>query len=147
MLYLIDNSDQASLAEWGIDERDPTSDRRVVEYCYSLSSAQLASPHSSRPAYQAAFGERLPPEVIAGRQRGFQGADWTELYRPEFVRPTLMRYAESPLVAELLDLGAAERLFEQWPAAGSGSREHIALYGQHVLNTVALAGFIAQHFD
>ena len=147
MLYLIDNSDQASLAEWGIDERDPTSDRRVVEYCYSLSSAQLASPHSPRPAYQAAFGERLPPEVIAGRQRGFQGADWTELYRPEFVRPALMRYAENPLVAELLDLVAAERLFEQWPAAGSGSREHTAVYGQHLLNTVALAGFIAQHFD
>lgn len=147
MLYTIDNSDQASIAEWGIDPRDPTADRRVVEYCFSLSSAQLASPTSPRPAYEAAFTGRVPAEVIAGRRRGFQGADWVELYRPEYVRPALADYARNPVVADLIDLDAAERLFNQWPQFGSGSRDNIAIYGQQLLNTVALAGFIAQHFD
>lgn len=146
MIYQTDNSDQAILAEWGIDERDPTADRRVVEYCYSLTASQLLSPFSPRPAYQAAFGDRVPAEVMEGRRRGFQGADWLELYCPDYVRPALLAYARNPLVADLIDIPAAERLFAQWPSEGSRSAETLQ-FGRHLLNSVALAGFIAQHFD
>ena len=146
MLYQMDNSDLATLAEWGIDERDPTSDRRVVEYAFSLAAGQLLSPASPRPAYQEAFGARLPPAVVEGRRRGVQGADWLELYRPDYVRPALRAYARNPLVAELIDMQAADRLFAEWPKVGAGSLATL-FAGQHLLNTVALAGFIALHFD
>ena len=119
----------------------------ILEYCYSFAGPQLFSPASQRPAYEAAFADRLPREVIEGRRRGFQGADWLELYHPDYVRPALLGYAQNPLVAELIDLEAADRLFAEWPAAGCGLSENLWLYGQHLLNTVALAGFIALHFD
>ena len=146
MLYRIDASELAMLAEWGIDVRDPTGDRRVVEYAFSLAASQLLSPRSPRPAYEAAFGARVPAAVVEGRRRGVQCADWLELYRPDYVRPALRAYARNPLVAELIDTDAAERLFASWPDQGAGSRA-ILYESQHLLNTVALAGFIALHFD
>ena len=147
MIFAIDNADQVGIAEWGIEERDPTADRRVVEYCYSLTTVQLVSAESPRPAYEAAFSDRVPREVIAGRRRGFQGADCYEIYRPEFIRPLLADYARNPAVAELIDFDAAERLMSRWPTSGSETRADLALFAQHFLNTISLAGYIAHHFD
>lgn len=147
MIYRTDNSDQSLLAEYGIDERDPTADRRVVEFCYSLTSSQLLSANSPRPAYEAAFADRLPQVVIEGRRRGYQGADWLELYRPEYVRPALLDYARNQIVAEFIDLKAAERLFREWPTSGSGLGHNLRLFGNHLLNAVSLAGFVARNFD
>ena len=147
MIFAIDNADQVGLAEWGIEGRDPTADRRVVEYCFSLATSQLLSADSPRPAYNAAFSDRVPREAIEGRRRGYQGADWYQLYRPEFVRPLLAHYANNSVVAELIDFDAAEQLLSQWPTHGSDSRADLALYAHHVLDTVSLAGYVARHFD
>ena len=146
-LYETDNADLTGIASWGVEQRDPTSDRRLVEFCHSLAARHLASSDTPRPAYAAAFADRVPPAVIEGARRGFQAADWLEVYRPEAIREALASYAANPLIGDLFDLDEAGRMLDCWPRHSGYEADILQVYGQHLLNTVALAGFIAQHFD
>ncbi|WP_353204855.1 asparagine synthase-related protein, partial [Sphingomonas sp.] len=67
---------KGNLAQFGIDERDPTSDRRLIEFCLSLPADQLLKDGIERPLFTAAMTGLVAPDVIAGKLRGLQAADW-----------------------------------------------------------------------
>lgn len=145
-LYSMETGVSIGVPQFGVDLRDPTSDRRLMQFCDSLSPAQLISAGTPRPTYAAAFADRVPDTVIEGKRRGFQGADWFETYPPAELRAAFARYAANPIIDELIDLGQINRMLDSWPTNGGYRMDNIIIYNQRLLNTLALASFINVHF-
>ncbi len=146
MLIGHDDAELMTVGQWGIEVRDPTADRRLVDYCFSIPSQQLVSAKSQRPAFDAAFRRRIPAGVISSRLRGFQTPEWYELYTQERVRFAFSDYGKNSIVKELIDLKQICRLIDEWPTGGWGSRSVLNAYRNSLLGTLALAGFIDVHF-
>ena len=67
---------KGTLAGWGIDLRDPTADRRLIEWALSVPDEQYILEGKPRSLARRAFADRLPPELIGEQRRGYQAADW-----------------------------------------------------------------------
>ena len=72
---------KGTLAGWGLDWRDPTADRRLVELCLRIPDAQFLRGGRMRGLARDAFADRLPPTVLEESRKGLQGADWYESLR------------------------------------------------------------------
>lgn len=147
MLLCRDNAEKMSLAVFGLDLRDPTSDRRLVELCLSFPPDRLASAKwAPSPVYEAAFKDRIPARVLYNRNRGYQGADWFELFSKAEVGETFRRYGKNSLVKELFDFAAIDRMIASWPDKGSRDGASLLPYRNQVLPALGLADFIELHF-
>jgi len=146
MLFGQDNASKMSLVRFGIDKRDPTADRRLIEYCFSLPIEALLSGEQARPLFEDAMADRIAPEVLSSRLRGYQAADWHETITKSAVSNRFKRYKGHPLVRELLDVDHIQSVIDAWPTSGWGDRKIMSLYRNDVLGAVSLADFIAVHF-
>lgn len=72
------NYNKGSLAGWGIDVRDPTADRRLVEFCLRVPPDQYLRNGIRRAMARNAFADRLPARIVNERLKGYQAADWHE---------------------------------------------------------------------
>ena len=70
------NFNKAVLAKYGIDTRDPTADRRVVELCLSLPLDEFLDTGGPRRLAQRLLQGHVPPSLLAERRKGVQAADW-----------------------------------------------------------------------
>jgi asparagine synthase (glutamine-hydrolysing) len=117
-LLSIDNGDwwNGGVAGWTIDERDPTADRRLLEFCHALPPEQFLRDGQTRVLYRRAFVDRLPAAVLEARLRGRQNAGWQEgLNAIRDVLPErLESMKHSPLAGRLLDVPRLERLIDEW---------------------------------
>jgi len=132
-------------AAWGVEYRDPTADRRLIDFCFSLPAEQLVSPQSARPVFDAAFRGLVPDEVLRNRLRGQQSADWFEHFHKHHIREALRGYGGNPFVAELLDLDYVLGLLDAWPEPGTRPLQ-ISADVSTVLAAFSLANFIDLHF-
>lgn len=132
-----------SLAEWGVEERDPTNDRRLVEFCFSLPPEALLDGGERRPALRRALRGRVPDAVLEQRLRGQQMPDWYEQIRGDEVKAFARVQAESGLAGSLIDLDAVEQAARSWPTSGWEARPVIYLYRMHLLRTLAAASFVS----
>lgn len=96
---------KGQLAAYGVDEREPTTDRRLVEFALGLPPELLLRQGQPRWIYHQAFADRVPAEIRAERRRGYQSADWlTRLKRgKERLMAQVDRFAAYPAVNGLLD--------------------------------------------
>jgi asparagine synthase (glutamine-hydrolysing) len=140
----IEAEDRYSRANQGIDRRDPTGDRRLVELCHSLPVDSLIGATEARPAYAAAFANRLPLELV-GTKRGYQAADWFETISPVEIRAAFERYAVHPLVQQFFDLPAVKSAIGCWPTQSGYSHSTYNRCDQ-LLRALALASFMNAHF-
>jgi asparagine synthase (glutamine-hydrolysing) len=93
---------------YGIVRRDPTSDKRVMEFCLRLPPEQLVKDGVERSLIRRALVGILPDKVRLNQSvRGAQGADWIQRLRPEWprLRDELARRLESPTLATYIDKG------------------------------------------
>jgi asparagine synthase (glutamine-hydrolysing) len=72
------NYNKGMLAGWGLDWRDPTADRRLVEYCLSVPMEQYLGAGERRWLGRRALSDRLPAAVLDAKDRGYQAVDWHE---------------------------------------------------------------------
>ena len=112
------NAYKGVLAEWGLSVRDPTADRRVIEYCLAVPAEESVRGGVPRSLARRAFADRLPPEVTGFRLRGYQSADWYEALdraRPEIEEEVaaISRCAEA---AEALDMDWLKETLASWPS-------------------------------
>jgi asparagine synthase (glutamine-hydrolysing) len=70
------NYTKGTLAGWGVDLRDPSGDRRLVEFCLRVPAGQFLHAGVPRALARDAFADRLPAEVVSERRKGYQAADW-----------------------------------------------------------------------
>ncbi len=131
-----------SLAEWGVEERDPTNDRRLVDFCFSLPPEALLDGGVRRPALRRALAGRVPDPVLDQRLRGQQMPDWYEQIRGDEVQAFARAQAESGLAGPMIDLEAVAEAARSWPTSGWGERPIVYLYRMHLLRTLAAASFV-----
>lgn len=135
------NYRKRSLARWGIEERDPTADRALVEFCFSLPAEAYLKDGVRRPAMRHALATRLPSEVMNLKLRGYQLADWYEHITAEEVRSHVRRlqaHGDSGIV----DLQALEAAAASWPTDGWANRPIIYFYRSKLLRAISAENFI-----
>jgi asparagine synthase (glutamine-hydrolysing) len=91
---------------YGIVRRDPTGDKRVIEFCLRLPPEQLVKDGVGRSLIRRALAGILPDKVRLNESvRGRQAADWVQRLRPEWphLRDELARRLENPSLAEYID--------------------------------------------
>jgi asparagine synthase (glutamine-hydrolysing) len=114
------NSYKGILAEYGLSVRDPTGDKRVIEYSLATPVEEFVRGGVPRSLARRAFADRLPPEVTASKVRGYQAADWHEgLDRAradvELEVASIARCAEA---AGALDIGWLKDAVDSWSDDG-----------------------------
>jgi asparagine synthase (glutamine-hydrolysing) len=134
-------SRKAALAQ-GLEERDPMSDRRLIEWSLGLAPERLLDMGEWRPLARAGLTDRLPQSLLNARLRGLQAADWYENLRSEDAATSLEEVAGSSTVQELLDLPALRAAISDWPTGGWSEDRTAATYRLGLLNALAVAHFI-----
>lgn len=105
---------------FGVEARDPTADRRVMDLCLSIPEDQFLRNGEPRALIRRAMAGILPPEILAERRKGLQSADWHLGFtaaRPEMLRE-IERLEASPMARRCLDLPRLRRTLEDWPTGG-----------------------------
>jgi asparagine synthase (glutamine-hydrolysing) len=142
----VDPADYAkgTLARWRIDERDPTADRRLVEFCLSVPDAQFRLRGIPSSLARRAMADRLPPAVLRERARGLQAADW----HSGFADPkselggAVARLAQCRETTRLLDIPRLQETVRHWPAAGWHEPGVTRLYRNALLQALSNGDFL-----
>jgi asparagine synthase (glutamine-hydrolysing) len=132
------------LGGYHIDERDPTADARLLEFCLAVPSEQFLSNGIPRALAQRALVNRLPKLVLENPRRGYQAADWHERLTAIRGRVAieLDRLDACPAAAKALDLPRLRRLVGNWPAGGWERREVSFSYRYTLLRAIAAGHFL-----
>lgn len=141
------NSNKGYLGGWGVDFRDPTADRRLVEFCLTIPPEQFLLGGVPRSLARRAFADRLPDAVRDERRKGYQAPDWhvaLDAARAE-VTANLIRYAKTPEVRTLVATDRMKRLLAEWPSGGDwNSDERIEKYRLALLRGASAAHFTSR---
>lgn len=92
---------------YGIVERDPTGDPRVIRFCLSVPDEQFVQGGVDRSLVRRAAKDRLPDIVRMNiRQRGVQGADWIYRLLPQWksIREELDALCADTLASQYLNV-------------------------------------------
>ncbi len=145
-LQRVDLADYAkgTLARWRIDERDPTSDRRLVEFCLAVPDEQFRLGGIPSSLARRAMADRLPPAVLRQRARGLQAADWHSGFTDpkRELGDEVARFAECRETARLLDIVRLREAIEHWPSAGWHEPETTRLYRHELLRALSNGDFL-----
>jgi asparagine synthase (glutamine-hydrolysing) len=131
------------LAGWGVDQRDPTADKRLVEFCLGVPMEAYLSHGEPRALARRALVDRLPQSVLNERRKGYQAADWHDGLRAGRgeIEAEVYRMTECGPAAQTLDVGRLRALLDHWPESG-WDRDSIRNSYRHAL----LRGISAGHF-
>ena len=116
----VSETNVASQGGWQLDYRDPTFDRRVVEFCLTVPLEEFLRGGQMRSLARRAMVGRLPASTLNRTIRGRQSADWylnLEAVRGRMAAE-LERLQGSPLASRMLDLARMRSLLENWPSSG-----------------------------
>lgn len=107
----------ASLARHGVDTRDPTSDRRLVDFCLALPERHFIHQGRVSSLLRDAMEGLMPAAHLARRTRGYQAADWYEgvVAAREGLLAEIARLESSPLASRALDLKRLRALATELP--------------------------------
>jgi asparagine synthase (glutamine-hydrolysing) len=137
------NHNKGLLAGWGLDHRDPTADRRLVEYCLSVPMDQFLRDGVPRSLAIRALRDWLPEAVLRERRKGYQAVDWHEALSKArgTVAEEIERLIPCPPAARTLDLDRLRTLAGNWPDGGWDKPEVM-----HAYRLALLRGLSAGHF-
>ncbi len=140
----IANQNKGALGGWGIDVRDPTADRRLVEFCLSTPTEQFFHDGTPHALVRAALADRAPREVLNEARRGLQAADWHEGADCRTLAADRRDRSPGtdPAATRALDLARLRRLAETWPADGWDEAETIMQYRSALLRGVSIGHFM-----
>ena len=128
---------------WGLDVRDPTSDRRLVEYCLALPTEAFLNDGLPRRLARLGLTVRLPAVVLQERRKGYQAADWFENVQTsrESLLQEVRRLRNVDGVADVLDLDRLEGLLTSMPERDWSNPQAMRDY-----RLLLLRGVSAGHF-
>jgi asparagine synthase (glutamine-hydrolysing) len=138
------NYNKGHLAGWGIDMRDPTADRRLVEFCLTVPTDQYLRHGIRRALARTAFADRLPAKVLNERLKGYQAADWHEglVAGREGLGEELGRIEACGEAAATVDHSAMRGLAEAMPDGGWHEPGTTQKYRLALLRGVSAGHFI-----
>lgn len=126
----------------GVEQMDPTADRRVVEFCLSVPEEHYCANGRRRSLIKDAMSGMLPPKVLEERRRGRQSADVLfHLTREKAeIEAELKRLKKVDLAVRCLDLPALESLLHAWPSP-PWEDSHLA-YVSQLMRAISVGRFI-----
>ncbi len=101
---------------YGVWERDPTCDPRVVRFCFSVPVEQYVKGGLDRALIRRATKHYLPDEVrLNQRVRGIQGADWVHRVIPAWksLECELLQLCADPVAGHYLHVGRIKEAVAQ----------------------------------
>jgi len=135
---------KGSLAKFGIDQRDPTADSRLIEFTLSLPPEQLLHNGIYKPLARAALADRVPAFVLDLRMRGYQGADWVSRIDKASALATYEQIRGDPTVGEVIDLPRLQQSILNWPPSATAGASQLESLGRHVTNALAMGVFVRE---
>jgi len=99
---------------YGLEVRDPTFDKRVMTFCWSIPQSQYLMDGQNRMLIRRAMTDYLPEQVLWNRRKGRQAADIPQRivdYRSD-VEAALVTLEKSNLAQHYLDLPKMRGVFE-----------------------------------
>jgi asparagine synthase (glutamine-hydrolysing) len=138
------NYNKGDLGGWGIDLRDPTSDRRLFEFCLNIPTEQFIAGGVPRAFARHALTDRLPGAVLAERRRGRQAADWHEAATAgrRDLAEQVARLEQFEPAARMLDLPRLRKLVDNWPDVGWESDRVSDPYRHALLRGLSVGQFL-----
>lgn len=142
----VGNYHKGYLGVWGLDVRDPTADRRLVELCLTIPAEQFLAGGVPRSLARRAFTDRLPGAVYEERKKGYQAADWHEALSSSRsqVAEEIERCSRVPEIAELISTGKMQQLLGAWPDGAVNWNDHqiIQKYRLALMRGTSAAHFV-----
>ena len=137
------------LAEWGLSVRDPTGDKRVIEFCLATPIEEFVRGGVPRSLARRAFAGRLPREVATWRMRGYQAADWYETLgrARDGIEREIALIAQCEAAAEIVDIESLKDAVNSWPEAGWHKEEVRARYRSGLVGQISVGHFIRKVRD
>jgi len=126
----------------GVEEMDPTGDRRVVEFCLSVPEEHYCANGRRRSLIKDAMSGILPPKVLEERRRGRQSADilfHLTIEKAE-LEAELARLKKIDLAVRCLNLPALESVVQAWPSPPF-KEEHMARVSP-LMRAISMGRFI-----
>jgi asparagine synthase (glutamine-hydrolysing) len=141
--------DLAAEAYFGVAQRDPTADKRVIEASLTQPEWVRRRGGIGRAVARGAMTDRLPRSIRERRTRGDQLPDWLELMtaaRAELATELDAMQDHEPS-RELIDVARLRRLFEAWPGPERSGDPQTALTYRHLLFRAVLVSRYMRWFD
>ena len=135
---------KGTLAGWGVDQRMPLADKRLVEYCLTIPTEQFLADGVPKALAKRALADRLPQAVLNEQKKGYQAVDWHEgltAARAE-IASELDRLAACVPAAKALDIDRMKRLVENWPTSGWERDEVMQPYRLALLRGISAGHFL-----
>jgi hypothetical protein len=135
----------ATAARTGVEERDPTVDRRVLEA--ALRQPEWVRRHDgvTRAVARGAMAGRLPPEIAWRTRRGEQLPDWLDLMtaaRGELAAE-LEAVRDHPTSRALIDTDRLATLMDRWPDRGTRAAPRVVSdYRLALLRAVVVSRYL-----
>jgi len=111
---------KGTLGGWGIDRRDPTADRRLVELSLRIPAALFLRGGRARALARDSFVDRLPSMILDETRKGLQAVDWHQGLagaRGE-AAAEVERLAGLAPAQGMLDIDQLRGLVRDWPEGG-----------------------------
>jgi asparagine synthase (glutamine-hydrolysing) len=134
-------------AGWQIEPRDPTLDKRILEFCFGIPIEQYLAGGQARSIIRRAMEGRLPASTLRRTTRGLQAADWyltVNAARPQLLAE-LTRIERSPLARRIIDTPRLRTLLDTFPASGYHTAEVSNAWHLALTRGIAAGSFLAQH--
>ena len=140
----VGNYNKGYLAGWGIDVRDPTADRRLIEFCLTVPTDQYLRGGVRRALARTAFADRLPAKIIDETLKGYQAPDWhVDLVDGRGdLKDEIGRIAACTEAADTLDHGSMRQLVDAMPSGDWHKGETTQKYRLSLLRGVSAGHFI-----
>jgi len=130
-----------------VEMRDPTADKRLFEFCFSIPQDQYVVGGYSRSLVRRAMKGRLPDSVLYRNTRGLQGADWHLILNEAIseMRSELLLTGKSPTARQALDLSAMQTLFDNWPQSGFETERVFMRWHYWLTRALSMGYFLRSH--
>ena len=102
---------------YGIIKRDPTKDKRIMEFCLSIPSGEYVHEGEERYLIRSAMEGYLPEEIRTNwRKRGRQSADWVDRLKPNWnnILKSIKEALNDEDVQRYVDVPKVERLMNKY---------------------------------
>ncbi len=122
------NYNKGALGGWGMDTRDPTADRELIEFCLTIPDEHNLVNGVTRFIARRAMADRMADAVLRETRKGYQAADWYEglAAAREHLQQEVVSISASPLASSILDIERLQKLMSDWPSTDWTSPRHPA---------------------
>lgn len=134
----------ATQAVTQIEVRDPTADKRVFDFCFSIPHEQYIAGGHSRSLVRRAMKGRLPDSTLQRYKVGLQAADWylTVGEALPAMRNEAALMEQSPAARHTLDLPRLHKLLDTWPASGYEKNEVSYVWDLALSRAIGMGHFL-----